>query len=179
MPEDGRLANYEKILQPLIEAKDDDKILDFALNIFSDCKTYLESSFNLAVPTVTLQLMGHRDYNVLCDEQDSIHGKIPRHNAITIFRWGYPPTVCVNFQMMYFLVTKGKIIDFLVHLIANYMEELIHCVDVSKSETEIHQITCDAIETFAEVKLTDEIKEYRLNYSKEVDSNRKFHGKKI
>ena len=115
--------------------------------------------------------MSHKDYNILSDEQDLIHGPIPRHTAITIFKWGFPPEVDVNFQTLYFLVVNGKVIDFLVHLIANYMEELIHCVDVSKSETEIHQITCEAIETFAEIKLTDEIKKYRLNYSKKVDSN--------
>ena len=133
----------------------------------------MESSFDLTIPTVALQLMPHKEYNDLCDEQDLIHGKIPRHSAITICKVGFPPIVCINFQMMLgYLISTGKIIDFLVSLIANYMEELIHCVDFSKSEMEIHKITCEAIETFGEIELTDEVKEYRLNYSRKVDSNR-------
>lgn len=63
-------------------------------------------------------------------------------------------------------------INFLINLIDCYVEELIHAADPSKSETEIHQTVCEAIEGFAEIKLTEEIKKNRLEYAKEVDSKK-------
>jgi len=171
-PQDGRLAKYEKELIKLIEAKDDDGIIVISERIFTDCIHYLKTSFKLKIPNLYLNLMNHRDYAKLCDSLDLLLGEIPRTNAIIVGnKLGTPPEVCIDFEKHYsFFLSTGKPINFVINLIARYIEELIHSVDFSKSETEIQKIACDAFEGFAEVKLTEEIKEQRLNYAKKVDA---------
>ena len=174
-PQDGRLAKYEKELIHLLKIKDNEGIIDFSERIFwKDCKSYLESSFKLKIPKLFLNLLNHRAYTDLCGKLDwLIEGK-PRTNAIIYGnKSGGPPNISIDFEKHFsFFESTGKPINFLINLIVSYIEELIHSADISKSETDIHQITCDAFEGFAEVKLTDEIKKNRLNYSKKVDETK-------
>lgn len=171
-PQDGRLAKYEKELIKLIRAKDNNEIIVLSKKIFTDCIHYLKMSFKLKIPNLYLNLMNHEDYTKLCDKLDLLLGKRPRTLAILVGDYlGNPPTVYVDFERHFsFFERTGKPINFLVNLIASYVEELIHSADSSKSETEIQKIVCDALEGFAEVKLTEEIKKQRLNYAKKVDA---------
>lgn len=172
---DGRLAKYEKELITLIKANDDDGIISLSYRIFADCANYLISSFNLKIPELHLNLLNHESYTKLSDEWDLLLGKIPRRCAfIAGDRFGSPPEIYVDFEKLFSIFNStGQPINFLINLIACYVEELVHSADPSKSETEIHQTVCDALEGFAEVKLTEEIKKNRLEYAREVD------GKKI
>lgn len=172
-PKNGRLSIYEKELIKLIETKNNDEILSFSEKVFADCINYLKTSFNLEIPNLYLNLMNHEDYTELCDRLDLLLGKIPRTNAIIVYRFGRTPEVCVDFEKNFsFFLSTGKPINFLVNLIASYLEELIHSNDFSKSETEIHQIVCNAFEDFTEVKLTEEIKKQRFEYAKKVDNKK-------
>jgi len=119
--------------------------------------------------------MNHRAYTKLCDDLDLLLGKRPKTLAILVGDYlGNPPTIYLDFEKTFSFFNKtGEPINFLVNLVASYIEELIHSADPSKSETEIQQIVCDAFDGFAEVKLTDEIKEQRLNYAKKVDETKK------
>jgi hypothetical protein len=166
---------YEKRLTKLIETGDNEGIIAFSNEVFADCIEYLKSSFELEIPNLYLILMNHKDYTKLCDELDLLLGKRPRTLAILVGDYlGNPPTVYVDFEKQFsFFEETGKPINFLINLTASYLEELVHSADPSKSETEIHATICDALEGFAEVKLTEEIKKNRLEYAEKVD------GKKI
>ena len=157
----------------LIKTKDNDGIISFSEKVFADCIKYLKTSFNLKIPNLYLNLMNHKDYTELCDRMDLLLGKIPRTNAIIAYRFGMTPEVCVDFEKHFsFFLSTGKPINFLVNLIASYLEELIHSANFSKSETEIQQIVCDAFEDFTEVKLNEEIKKQRFEYAKKVDNKK-------
>jgi len=169
---DGRIAKYAKELITLIKANNKDGIIVLSNRIFTDCANYLISSFNLKIPELHLNLLNHESYTKLFDKWDSLLGKIPRRYAFIVGdRFGSPPEIYVDFEAIF--NSTGQPINFLINLIACYVEELVHSADPSKSETEIHQTVCDALEGFAEVKLTEEIKKNRLEYAEEVD------GKKI
>lgn len=172
-PQDSCLAKYEKELIKLLELEDNSGIVVFSNKIFKDCVNYLEKSFNLKIPNLYLNLMNHRAYTELCDKMDLLLGKIPRNTAIIYGnKLGDPPEICVDFEKHSIFFLTGQPINFLVNLIADYLEELIHSADSSKSETEIHQTVCDAFEGFTKVKLTDEIKKNRLDYSEKVDKTK-------
>jgi hypothetical protein len=172
-PKNGRLSTYEKELIKLIKTEDDDGILSFSEKVFTDCINYLQTSFNMKIPNLYLTLMNHKDYTELCDRLDLLLGKIPRTNAIIVYRVGRAPEVCVDFEKHFsFFISTRMPVNFLVNLIASYLEELIHSADFSKTETEIHQFVCDAFEDFAEVKLTEKIKRQRFEYAKKVDNKK-------
>lgn len=157
----------------LLKATDNDGIVTLSHKIFADCANYLNSSLNLKIPELNLNLMNHKDYTELCDRLDLLLGKIPRTLAIIVHKFGKKPEVCVDFETHFaFFTSTGKPVIFLINLIANYIEELVHSANPFKSETEIHQTVCDALEGFAEIKLTEEIKKKRLEYAKEVDGNK-------
>jgi len=154
----------------LIEATNNDGIIDFSKRLFVDCIKYLKTSFDLQIPNLYLTFMNHKDYTKKCDELDLSLGKRPRTLAILVGDYlGNPPTVYVDFEKTFSFFNKtGKPINFLINLITSYLEELVHSNDPFKSEIEIHDILCDVFEGFTEVKLTEEVKEHRLNYARKV-----------
>jgi len=170
-PKDGRLAKYEKELIKLIKANDNKGIIAFSSRLFSDCIHYLTTSFKLKIPILHLNLMTPSDYTKLCDILESSSGKRPRTDAIIVHnKSGVPPEVCVDFEHHFsYFNSTGKPVNFLINLIASYMEELVHSSDLSKSETEINSLLCDAIEGFTETKLADAVKEERLKHAKKFD----------
>ena len=174
-PQNGRLAKYEKELKMLIKTKDDNGIKALSKRIFTDCINYLKTSFDLKIPDLYLGLLNHRRYTELCDKIDLVLGKRPRTYAIILGdNLGSQPEVYIDFEKHYsFYLSTGKPINFLINLIASYTEEIIHSADPSKLETEIHQIVCDALEGFAEIKLTEDVKEQRLSYAKKADATKK------
>jgi hypothetical protein len=174
-PKNGRLAKYEKQLIALLNVNDNDGIVVFSNTIFQDCVNYLVASHNLKIPELYLNLMNHKDYTNLCNNLDLLLGKIPRTLAIYVGNTlGFSPEVCVDFETTFSFFTSTKMpINFLINLIVSYIEELVHAANPYKSETEIHQTTCEAIEGFTEVKLSEDIKKKRLEYAKLVDSKKK------
>lgn len=173
-PANGRLATYEKELIKLLKSKDKDGIITFSKKVFEDCVKYLKTSFDFQIPNLYLNLMNHKDYTKLCDDLDLLLGKRPKTLAILVGDYsGNPPTVYVDFEKTFsFFKKTGKPINFLINLIASYLEELVHSNDTSKSEIEIHDILCDVFEGFTEVKLTKEVKEHRLNYARKIEKTK-------
>ena len=118
--------------------------------------------------------MDTKNYTNLCDKLNWLVNGKPRTNAlIYCIKIGDPPEICLDFQTHFsFFQSTGKPVNFLINLIVSYIEELIHSADPSKTEIDIQQVTCDAIDSFAEVKLTAEIKENRLNKVKKYDNTK-------
>lgn len=163
-PKDGRIAKYEKELSILLKAHDEEGTVAFSPRIFSDCMDYLKTTLNAGFPNLVLNLINHKKYTELCDRLDMLFGVIPRTKAIIV---GSGPIahVCIDFQNHF----KGKPNEFIVNLCTSYIEELIHSVSPLKSETQIHEVVCSAIEGFLEVKLPNCVKEERLKYAKTCD----------
>jgi len=164
-PKDGRLAKYEKELSMLLTAHDEEGIITFSQRIFSDCMNYLKKTLNASFPNLVLNLINHKEYTELCDRLDMLFGVIPRTKAIIVC-FGPIPHVCVDFQNYF----KGKPIESVFNLCTSYIEELIHSANPHKSETQIHEVACSAIEGFLEIKLPNCVKEERLKYAKKCDA---------
>jgi hypothetical protein len=78
-----------------------------------------------------------------------------------------PPDVVIDFQSHF----EGyKPLEFIANLCVSYIEELVHASDSTKTETQIQEIVCSAIEGFLEIKLSDSLKQYRLKYAKTSDT---------
>ena len=165
-PKDGRLTTYEKELLVLMKAEDNDGIIAFSERVFSDCIEYLKTAFNLSFPNLFLNLVNHRAFSELADRLDKKFGKIPRHRAMIVGIANSAPYIYIDFQSHF----EGyKPIEFIANLCVSYIEELIHASDPTKTETQIQEIVCSAIEGFLEIKLPDSLKQYRLSYAKTCD----------
>jgi len=163
-PKDGRLAKYERELLIILKAQDKEGIITFSQRIFSDCMEYLKTTLNISFPNLVLNLINHKEYTELFDRLDMLFGFIPRTKAI-IFRLGSIVNVCIDFDSHF----KGKPSQFIANLCVSYIEELIHSANPLKSETQIQEVVCSAIEGFLEIKLPDCVKEERLKYAKTCD----------
>ena len=76
------------------------------------------------------------------------------------------PNIYIDFQSQF----EGyKPVEFIANLSISYIEELIHASDHTKTETQIQEIVCSAIEGFLEIKLPNALKQYRLSYAKTCD----------
>jgi hypothetical protein len=165
-PKDGRLAKYEKELLTLFEKQDNEGIIAFCNKLFCDCAHFLKEKMKLNFPNLALNFLNHKDFTELCDKIDAQLGAIPRTKAIIARNNLSPlPQIYIDFEDHF----KGKPIEIVANLCVSYIEELIHSSDPSKSETQIHETVCTAIEHFLEIKLSNGIKENRLAYAKKCD----------
>ncbi len=172
-PKDGRMSKYEAQLLKLMKKHDREEILQFSRDIFRDCGQYLTRSFELKIPPLYLNLMNHAEYTKQCDLLDLLLGRSLRTDAMILYKEGSPPEICVDFETVfsYFTSTK-KPMNFVANLTANYIEQLVHSAYPSKSEMDVHELVCYAIEGFTEIELTLEMKEERAKYAQKVDSER-------
>ena len=164
-PKDGRLAKYEKELLILLKTQDKEGIIAFSQKIFSDCMEYLKTTLNVSFPNLVLNIVNHKEYTELCNKLDILLGVRPRTNAFTLFSSHSIPSVYIDFENHF----KNKQIDFIANLCTSYIEELIHSASPLKSESQIHEVACSAVEGFIEIKLPDFVKEERLKYAKKCD----------
>src|SRR3990170_5781153 len=145
---DGRLAKYEKEFLILLETNDKKGFMAFLERVFLECKEYLKENLNVSFPELDLNILDHKDYTELCDKLDSLCF-IPRTKAF-IYRLGSPVLhICIDLQSHLIDSPSTSIATFC----ASYIEELIHSADPQKSETEISETLCSAIEGFLEIKL--------------------------
>lgn len=164
-PKNGRLAKYERALSILLKTQDNEGIIALSQKIFSDCMEYLETTLNVSFPNLVLNLINHKEYTELCNGLDKSFGVKPRTKAIIVGSGNSIANVHIDFESHF----KGKPSEFIVNLCISYVEELIHSANPLKSETQIHEVVCSAIEGFIEIKLPDCVKEERLNYAKTCD----------
>jgi len=156
-PKNGRLDKYDKELSPIIDEKDVPRLEAFTLKLFSDCVDYLRKALNVDFPNMMLKIIYKKEeYDELCRKLDQVIPK-PRTKAITVI-CGSQAFIYIDFKSHF----KNKPIDFITNLSISYLEELVHVVNPNKSETEIQELVCSAIEGFCEIKLPDKIKEERL-----------------
>lgn len=164
-PKDGRLAKYERELLILLKTQDKEGIIAFSQKIFSDCMEYLKTTLNVSFPNLVLNIINHKEYTELCNRLDMLLGVRPRTKAIIVGSGHSIANVYIDFERHF----KGKPSEFIVNLCTSYIEELIHSASPLKSETQIHEVVCSAIEGFIEIKLPDFVKEERLKYAKTCD----------
>jgi len=127
---------------------------------------YPKTTFNLSFPNLFLNLVNHRAFSELSDELDNKFGEIPRHRAMIVGIANSAPHIYIDFQSHF---DGYEPIEFIVNLCVSHIEELIHASDPAKTETQIQEIVCSAIEGFLEIKLPDSLKQYRLTYAKTCD----------
>jgi hypothetical protein len=135
------------------------------IKVLNDCLKYLREQFKLNFPNMKLQIIyNQKEYAELLKKLDNVFGPRPYTKAVCV--------ACKDASWFYidFLAHfKGNPSEFIVNLCLSYIEELVHSANPSKSETQIHEITCSASEGFLEMKLPDSLKEDRLKYALACD----------
>ena len=167
-PKNGRLDNYLKECVEIIRKQNIDipKLEQFMWKIFNDCKKYLKEEFCLNFPDIELVIIYKKEeYAELLKKLDKVFGARPYTKAVCVvsedMSWIY-----IDFLSHF----KGKRIDFIANLSVSFLEELVHsAVYPNKSETDVHELVCSALEGFLEVKLPDTVREERLKYARKID----------
>lgn len=167
IPQNGRLGNYRKECTEIIESQDTQKLQEFMWNLFSDCKNYLEEKFSLKFPNMELVIIYKREeYLDLLKTLDTALGVKPYTKAVCLVSNGMS-WIYIDFVSHF----KGEPIDFIANLSVSFIEELIHSASYpNKSETDVHELVCSAIEDFLEIKLPDAVREERLKYAQKFDN---------
>jgi len=168
IPKSGRIDNYLKELSKTITEQGIDipRLEQFMFKVFNDCKTYLKEKFNLDFPNMQLTIIYKKEeYVELWKKYDKIFGTRPMRKAFCVvsknISWIY-----IDFLSHF----QGSQKNFIANLSVNFIEELVHSsVYPNKSETDVHELVCSAVEGFLEVKLPDAFKEARLRYARETD----------
>jgi hypothetical protein len=170
-PKDGRLSRYERELKRLIEQKDNAGIINLTEKVFTDCADYLKTEIHLDIPEVKFIPLDHANYIQLCDPLDKHFGKRKRSPAVIIGKDSGNPEIYIDFEEHFnYYQSTGQAINFLINIIASYMEELIHAFDPKKGEVEVQDYVFEAIEGFTEIKVPQKVKEARLKESKKADN---------
>jgi hypothetical protein len=164
-PKNGRIDNYTQECTQIIKEKNAKRLEQFMMKVLNDCLKYLREKFNLSFPNMQVQIIyNQKEYAELLTKLDERFGARPYTKAVCVSN-KYASCFYINFLDHF----KGKPSEFVVNLCLSYIEELIHSAYPSKSETQIHEITCSAVEGFIEMKLPDNLKEARLKYAQEFD----------
>jgi len=169
LPKGGRIDKYQEEFKILLEKSSSSNFSEleqfetFILRIFKDCKVYLSKKLGASFPDILLTFFYNKDeYSKRLSDLDMFFGQSrPYTNTIT-FNLGTGVNIYINIQDH----LEG---DLIVNLCSSFIEELIHIIDPTKSETQIHNTVCFMLEGFLEMKLSESIKNERLRYSKECD----------
>jgi hypothetical protein len=168
IPKNGRIDSYLKECLEIIKEQGIDipKLEKFMFEVFNDCKTYLKEHFNLNFPNMQLVIIYKKEeYAELLKKLDETFGARPYTKAVCVVTKGMS-WIYIDFLSHF----KGTRIDFIANLSVSFIEELVHsAVYPNKSETDVHELVCSAIEGFLEVKLPDTVREARLKYARKID----------
>ena len=166
LPKNGRLDNYLKECSEIIKEQDISKLEQFMLKIFDDCKKYLKEEIGLNFPYMELVIIYKKEeYAELLKKLDETLGVKPYTKAVCVRTKGMS-RIYIDFLSHF----KGTEIDFIANLSVSFLEELVHsAVYPNKSETDVHELVCSAVEGFLEVRLPDTVKEERLKYARTFD----------
>jgi len=168
IPKNGRIDNYLEELSEIITEQGINlpKLEQFKFKVFNDCKTYLKEKFNLNFPNMQLAIIYKKEeYVELWKKHDKMFGTRPLRKAFCVvskdMSWIY-----IDFLSHF----QGSQKDFIAKLSVSFAEELVHSgAYPNKSETDVHELVCSAVEGFLEVKLSDAAREARLRYAREIN----------
>jgi hypothetical protein len=171
-PKNGRIDKYSKKFAEILKkiknvpnSSGQTQFEIFMCQIFRDCKIYLNKELGVSFPNILLIFIYNEDeYAELVKKLNSITGKRPYSKAI-LFGSRREPKIYINVQDH----RNGKPINFIINLCVSFIEELVHIIDLSKSEQQIHDLVCSMLEGFLETKLPENVKQARLRYAKEFD----------
>ena len=174
-PKNGRIDKYEdefRILFKKLKTSNFSEVElfeDFILRIFKDCRVYLKNELGASFPDIQLTFFYNKDeYIKRLKELDLSFGRTRLYTMAQTFNLGAGYNIYISIQDHF----KG---DFVVNLCVSFIEELIHIIDHKKSEMQIHDTVCSMLEGFLEVKLSEEIKNERLRYSKKCEYFGSYH----
>lgn len=167
-PKNGRIDRYEgefKIIFEKLKASNFSEIEPFEafmFRILKDCEIYLGKELGANFPSMQLTYYYNKDeYIKMSKKLDLIFGTRP-YTIAQAFNLGSGVNIIISIQDC----LKG---NFVANLCISFIEELIHIMDSTKSELQIHDIVCSMLEGFLEVKIPENIKNERLRYSKECE----------
>jgi hypothetical protein len=164
-PKNGRIDKYSQEctirLKEIMMSSNKDKLDEFMLYIFKDCKMYLQRELGVCFPSICITFYNKEKYMKLYEELNLICGVRP-YTGATTYNLGNGWNIGINVQEYY----SNTPVDFTINLCVSYIEELTHIIYPTKSELEVHDLLCDLIDDFLEMKLPEEVKKARLNYAK-------------
>ena len=163
IPEESRFNIYLKEMKELFKDFDADKFEDFLKNVFHDCAGFLTTS-GLHIPTTKVMLIYKPDQYVELETKcalTSISREIAKGPSTAfVIRSGLLNTIYVNIGFLFESIGNGYP-SFILNLVNAYIHEFLHIAFPDKSEQEIHDLECEIVENFLEVKLPDEFKELK------------------
>ena len=162
IPKNGRLDKYRKEWSMILKRRDVPSRDRFLRRVFEDCINYLKKVLGVVFPNVgVLIYYKPKEYAEFLKKLDKMLGPKPYRRAV-IAGYGSRAVIHIDFQRHF----PAKPIVFVTMLSTSYLEDLVHYTNPRKSETEIHELVCSAVEGFLEIKLPEKVKQERLERGK-------------